>query len=177
MGSRLPIRAQAAGHVFGLGCQVVLGFVTWLIDRVAGPLLRLWRRPALDIERAEPAGSNMVRPEDVSVNVALTIRNTGRGDADSYRAEARVSRDGRLTRSRRNPGEGTAYKENGADIVEWQSSEQLPSHHTRGIECTVHLRQGARVVVAVTLTAPRMKSARREVEVTWPEREPKIRLL
>jgi hypothetical protein len=158
----------------------VLGFVTWLIDKVAGPLLRLRKRPALDVERAEHAGWTMVTPEDVSVNIALTIRNTGRADADSYRAEARVSRDTgiRLTlRDPRNPGDATASQENGDDVIEWQSSELWPPQHVRKIVCTLHLRQGIRVPVAVTLTAPHMKPVHGECEVTWPAREPQIRVL
>jgi hypothetical protein len=158
----------------------MFGFLTWLFDKIAGPVMRRLNHPSLDIERAEPAGSHMVDPMQVSVNVALTIRNTGRAAALWYGAVARVSRgDGaRLTlRDPRNPGNASARQENDDDVIEWQSTELWPPEHTRRIECKVHLRQGMRVPITVMLRAPHMKAIQREVEVTWPEREPEIRFL
>lgn len=158
----------------------MFGFLTWLFDKIAGPVMRRLKHPTLDIERAEHAGWHMVDPTKVSVNVALTIRNTGGAAAEWYRAVARISRgDGaRLTlRDPRNAGNASFRQENDDDVIEWQSTDLWPPEHTRRIECRVHLRQGMRVPIAITLTAPHTKPMRRDVEVTWPDREPEIRIL
>lgn len=70
--------------------SVVLGIVTWLLDKIAPVVGRRVNHPELEIQRAESAGSSMTNPDKVYVNVALTLRNTGRAAAESYRAEART---------------------------------------------------------------------------------------
>jgi hypothetical protein len=155
----------------------MFSFLTWLFDKIAGPVMRRLKHPTLGIERAEPAGSHMVDSTNVSVNVALTIRNTGRAAAQWYGAVARLSRrDGaRLTlRDPRNAGNASYRQENDYDVIEWQSTDLWPPGHTRRIESKVHLRQGMRVPITIRLTAPHMKPIQREVEVKWPDREPQI---
>ena len=158
----------------------VLSIVTWLIDKISAPVAHRLRHPDLHVESLEPAGSSMTNPSKVYVNIVLTIRNAGRATASSFRGVARTAYgDGiRLTlRDPRNPGDATVRREGGDDVIEWQSAEPWPESHTRRIECRVHMREGARVPIALRLMAPYMKPVFYEVEVTWPGSSPALRLV
>lgn len=158
----------------------MLSILTWLIDKVSAPVAHRLRHPDLHVERVEPAGSSMTNPSKVYVNVAMTIRNTGRATANSFRAVARtVHGDGiRLAlRDPRNPGDAIVRREDGDDVIEWQSAEPWPESHTRRIEFRLHMRQGVRVAITLVLTAPYMKPVLYEIEATWPADAPVLRLV
>lgn len=154
----------------------MIGFITWLFDKITAPLVRLWSRPKLDVERVRHVGWGTAAEAKVSVNLAITLKNTGRAAAESFRAEARTDHAFVLL-DPRIPGNATARQESGEYVIAWQSTEPWPPEHTRQIEGKLHMTKGERVVVRITLKAPHARPAVREVEVTWPASDPVMRVL
>ena len=128
--------------------------VTWVFEKVLGRAERRRTQPEFDVVDVGRHASNMVSATNVWVNVELTIENVGRGAADSYRVEIRVTRRDGVHLSLmnpRDPGDATMRQEASEDVIEWQSALRLPQHHHRSVVGKLHMQQVLRVPVSVVL--------------------------
>jgi hypothetical protein len=160
--------------------QKVFTLVLDVLNRIAPSLARRWSHPApeLTIERADHAGSHDL--DRNTVHVALAISNTGRGAAQSYRAEARTRQAEGVSLhllDPSHPGDTTFRRQGDYDVIEWQSADLWPPGQARTIKFLVTMPQDRLVPIDLRLFVPDMKPVHRRIEVVWSGAEPLIQII